>query len=256
MALFKNFSLGIKSYGDAHRLIVKHKLWGYVFFPGIINLVLFILVCLLGYYSKDIVVKWVFDFLGLSGEHTGIARFFISLLHVVLNLFVYYLVFMIYLSTYKYIVLMIMPPLLAVLSEKTERLMTGRKYKFQFKQFIRDIVRGLLIVLRNLLIELGFVIILFILGFVPLLGLVCPVIMFLVSMYYYGFSMMDYSNERARLSVSQSVTFVRKHKGFAIANGFIFYVLLMIPLVGLLIAPSYAVVAAAIGVEKIREEGV
>ena len=106
MALFKNFSLGIKSYGDAHRLIVKHKLWGYVFFPGIINLVLFILVCLLGYYSKDIVVKWVFDFLGLSGEHTGIARFFISLLHVVLNLFVYYLVFMIYLSTYKYIVLM------------------------------------------------------------------------------------------------------------------------------------------------------
>jgi CysZ protein len=200
------------------------------------------------------VVGWIFNFLGLSGEHQGIIGFLIGMLQFVMNLFVYFLVFIIYLSTYKYIVLMIMPPLLAVLSEKTDVLLSGRKYKFEIKQLLKDILRGLLIVLRNLFIELGFFIILFILGFIPIIGLICPFIVFIISMYYYGFSMIDYSNERARLSISQSVIFVRKNKGFAIANGLIFYILLMIPLLGLLIAPSYAVVAATIGVEKIRQK--
>ena len=78
-----------------------------------------------------------------------------------------------------------------------------------------------------------------------------PCILFVISMYYYGFSMIDYSNERMNLSVCESVQFVSTNKGFAIANGLIFYVLLMIPFVGLLIAPSYSVIAATIGVRKI-----
>jgi CysZ protein len=252
MTLFKNFALGIDTYGDAHRLILKHNLWKYVFFPGVINLILFILVCILGYYTKDIAVKYIFNFLGLTGEHQGFIKILLGILHFVLNLFIYFLVFIIYFSTYKYIVLMIMPPILAVLSEKTEELVSGKKYKFNFHQLIKDIFRGLVIAFRNLFIELGFIIILFILGFIPVVGFICPLIVFVISMYYYGFSMIDYSNERSRLTISESVTFVRKNNGFAIANGFIFYVLLMIPLLGLLIAPSYAVVAATIGVEKIK----
>jgi CysZ protein len=67
--------------------------------------------------------------------------------------------------------------------------------------------------------------------------------------------MIDYSNERHRLRIGESVLFVRKSKGLAIANGMIFYLILLIPFVGLLFAPSYAVVAATIATEKIRQKG-
>lgn len=254
MPIFKNFAIGVDTYGDAHRLIVKHNLWGYVFMPGIINLILFIIVFLLGYYTGNYMVRWVFDLLGVSGEATGFFKFLVVSLHFIVKILVYFLFFIIYISTYKYIVLMIMSPLLAVLSEKTDELITGNKYKFNLKQLFSDIRRGWTIVLRNLFIEFGFVIIFFFLGFIPIVGLICPVIIFIISMYFYGFSMIDYTNERYRLSIKQSVQYVQKNKGFAIANGFIFYLILMIPLLGLLIAPSYAVVAATIGVEKVKQK--
>ena len=148
---------------------------------------------------------------------------------------------------------MIISPALAILSEKTDELITNQKYPFSFKQLLKDIIRGCKIVLRNMIIEFLFIIAGFILSFIPIIGYICPVILFLISMYFYGFSMIDYSNERERLNVKQSVKFIRKNKGFAIANGLIFYCLMLIPLVGILIAPSYSVIAATIGTQKIKQ---
>lgn len=254
MALFKNFAIGVDTYGDAHKLIVKHNLWGYVFIPGIINLILFVLIFLVGYYTGNYAVQWVFDLLGISGEATGFFKFLVASLHFIVKILVYFLLFMLYISNYKYIVLMIMSPLLAVLSEKTDELITDKKYKLSFVQLLKDIKRGWTIVLRNMLIEFGFIIIFFFLGFIPLVGLICPIITFIISMYFFGFSMIDYTNERYRLAISQSVKFVQNNKGFAIANGLIFYLILMIPLLGLLIAPSYAVIAATIGVQQVKQK--
>lgn len=149
-----------------------------------------------------------------------------------------------------------MSPILALLSEKTEQLITGNKYPFSLKQLIKDILRGISIVLRNTVIELFYLISFFFIGFIPVIGLFTPLVMFVISMYFYGFSMIDYNSERYRLSVTQSVQFVRKNKGFAIANGMIFYALLLIPVLGLLIAPTYAVVAASIGFDRIRNSNI
>jgi CysZ protein len=149
--------------------------------------------------------------------------------------------------------LIILSPLLAALSEKTEKLLTGNTYPFNLGHFVKDVLRGIRIVIRNSFMELLLTIGLFIFGFVPVIGYISPVILFFVTCYYYGFSMIDYTNERQRLSVKQSVRFVRKNRGFAIANGMIFYlVFFFVPLVGFMVAPAYAVVAATLGVHKIR----
>jgi CysZ protein len=253
MALFKNFAAGIDSYGDAHKFIIKHNLWGYVLFPGIINLVLFILVFLLGYYTGSYVVERIFEWYGISGESEGFFRILLSALHFFIKIFVYLILFMVYLTTYKYIVLIIMTPLLAVLSDKTSKLITGDKVPYTFGLLMKDVFRGTALVFRNIFIELFYIILCFIIGFIPFAGILVPVFLFILSMYFYGFSMMYYSHQCYRLKIKQSVQFIRRNKGFAIANGFIFYLLLMIPLLGLLVAPSYAVVAATIGVEKLKK---
>lgn len=253
MAFFKDFGEGVATYRDAHRLIVKHRLWFYVFTPGIINLALIILIISLAYFTGNILRNWLFEILGLNQQFEGFVRYLIYMLHYFVKFAVYFLYFMAYNYTYKYIVLMIMSPLLALLSEKTEELLTGIKNKFSFMQLLKDIRRGIIIVIRNLFIELGFSIVLFFLSYIPILGYICPFITFHISMYFYGFSMIDYTNERHKLSIGESVSFVRNHKGFAVANGMFFYLILMIPLVGLLVAPSYAVVAATIGVHKLKQ---
>jgi CysZ protein len=254
MALFKNFSVGFNTYSDAHKVIVKHKLWWYVFLPGIINLVLFAIVCFLGYLYSGKISNWLMDLLGLNTEPENFLRYLVKFLRVILNLIFQIVLILIYISSYKYIVLMIMSPILAVLSEKIEKTLTGKIYPFRFWQLIKDIVRGNLIVIRNILLEFLATIVLFFASYIPILGYMAPVVLMMISFYFFGFSMIDYSSERHKLSIKESVRYVRKNKGFAIANGMVFYLLLLIPFLGILIAPAYSIIAATIGVEKINEQ--
>ena len=251
MSLFKNFSIGLNTYSDAHKLIVKHRLWNYVLLPGVINLLLIICIFILGYYTGTYSTNKLINWFGLSTHSSDFLSLLSTLISFLIRIIVYFFLFYLYFLLYKYVVLMIMSPLLAIISEKTDEMITGNKYKFNLKKLIKDIIRGNKIVLRNLFKELLFTCLFFLLCYIPIIGIMSPCILFVISMYYYGFSMIDYSNERMNLSVRESVQFVCTNKGFAIANGLIFYVLLMIPFVGLLIAPSYSVIAATIGVRKI-----
>ncbi|MFH0867305.1 MAG: MqnA/MqnD/SBP family protein [Bacteroidota bacterium] len=254
MALFKNFSVGIDTYKEAHRLIVKHKLWWYVIVPGIINIVLFASVLILGVHTSRKTIDWLFDLLGITGNEEGFLHYLYSVLTFVLRLIIQIIFILVYMSIYKYLVLIIMSPLLAVLADKTSRLITGRKVPYTFRQLMKDVWRGMLLVFRNIFIEIFFIVVCFFIGYIPVIKFACPVFLFLLSMYFYGFSMIYFSNECYRLKINQSVRFVRRNNGFAIANGLIFYGMLIVPVIGILAAPAYAVVAATIGVNKIMKQ--
>jgi CysZ protein len=58
--------------------------------------------------------------------------------------------------------------------------------------------------------------------------------------------MLDYSCERHKLTASESIEFIGKHKGLSIGNGMVFYLMHLLPFVGWALAPAYAVVAATI----------
>ena len=138
-----------------------------------------------------------------------------------------------------------MSPVFAMLSEKTDKITTGKEYPFNGEQFMRDIVRGILIALRNMSIELAITLGVLLLSFIPVIGilfsLVGSVFLFFVSAYFYGFSFMDYTFERKRLNISQSVRFSRRYRGLAIANGGLFALFLIIPFCGVILAPFFSI---------------
>jgi CysZ protein len=101
-----------------------------------------------------------------------------------------------------------------------------------------------------------YVVSILILSFIPLIGWIAPLVALLVECYYFGFSMLDYSSERNKLSSSQSIEFIGRHKGMAIGNGMIFYMMHLLPFVGWLFAPSYAVIAATISLLSARKKQV
>jgi len=50
------------------------------------------------------------------------------------------------------------------------------------------------------------------------------------------------------MSTQQSIEFIGRHKGLAIGNGMVFYLMHLVPVIGWLFAPSYAVVAATLSI--------
>ena len=52
---------------------------------------------------------------------------------------------------------------------------------------------------------------------------------FLIGFFYYGFAFLDYINERRRLDIVESILFVRKNRGLAIAIGSIYSLLILVP---------------------------
>jgi CysZ protein len=170
----------------------------------------------------------------------------LSFLFLMGEIMVRLIMMLFYFSLFKYLFLIIGSPVFAYLSEKTESIMEGKDFPFSFKQLLTDIMRGIKLALRNTLWQSVYSVSLLILSFIPLVGWVVPVTTLLVECYYYGFSMLDYSCERHRLSPQESIRFIGKHKGLAIGNGAVFYLMHVLPLVGWVLAPAYAVVAATI----------
>jgi CysZ protein len=105
---------------------------------------------------------------------------------------------------------------------------------------------------RNIVYQTAAILVLLVVSFIPVVGWLTPMVGFFIESYFFGFAMMDYSCERHRLNMSQSIGFIRQHRGMAIGNGMIFYLFMLIPVLGWMLAPSYAVIAATIDLQTKR----
>ena len=146
-----------------------------------------------------------------------------------------------------YLTLIILSPIYAWISEKIEGDIKNISYPFKLGKFIKDVLRAIIIALRNSLLQIGWTIGLFILSFVPGINLFTAPALFLVTAYFYGFSFLDYSHERIGLSMGQSIKEVRSKKYAAVTLGGLFLLCYMIPWVGPFIASmtSFQLVVAA-----------
>jgi len=210
-----------------------------------------LLFCISMYFfgkSASNVIEYLGSITGLSNWAHRMQSSLLGFFFTLTGIMIWLLLMLFYFSLYKYIWLIIGSPVFAYLSEKTEALLEGKEYPFSFPQLLKDMMRGIKLALRNALWQTVYAISILILSFVPVVGLVTPVISMLVECYYYGFSMLDYSCERHKLSPSQSVAFIGNRKGLAIGNGIVFYLMHLIPIIGWIFAPAYAVIAATISI--------
>ncbi len=253
--MLKEIITSFQAYYQTHRFIIKHRLWKWILIPGFIYAVLFCLGIYLFVVSSNSAIEFMLQKSGVAEWMEKMQNSWLSFLLIFGQIILNLVLLLFYFSLFKYLFLIIGSPLFAYLSEKTASIMEGKDYPFSFKQLMKDIMRGIRLALRNMLWQTVYTVSILILSFIPLIGWVTPLLALLVECYYLGFSMLDYSCERNKLSTSQSITFIGRHKGLAIGNGMIFYGMHFIPVLGWLLAPSYAVIAATISLYKARNEG-
>lgn len=254
---FKDFGIGLSAYGKALEIIFSKGLWWFFIFPILLNVLFFFggfaVIDMLTEYTTD----WAYNLVNNDNATYWGAEFVQGVLSGFIWVVFKILFFFVFAYLGGYIVIIFMSPVFSILSEKTEKILTGKKYPFDADQLMRDIARGVLIAFRNLFIEILFIVGVFILSFIPVIGQLGAIFLFFVSSYFYGFSFMDYTIERQRYSISQSVDFIRKHKGIAVANGVLFSVFMLIPFCGYTLAgfvSIISVVAATISTHKVLIE--
>ena len=244
--MLKELITSIEAYFKAHRFIVKNRLWKWILIPGILYALLFCAGIYFFWHSSGDVINYFFSKTGLKAlmvkEQDSWLRFLFIFGQLILQLILLFF----YFSWFKYLFLIIGSPVFAYISERTEAIINGKEYPFDMKQFAKDVTRGIAIAIRNTLWQTVYMISIFILSFIPLIGWATPVLALFVECYYFGFSMLDYNSERRKLSVSQSIDFIGNHKGLAIGNGMVFYLMHGLPIIGWILAPTYAVIAATL----------
>jgi len=267
MKYLENSGFAIKKYGEAFRFIFKNNMGWYFIFPLLLHVGL-------GYAGFEAIKAATENVNATFTAYSDIdnadfigAETLAWLAGGIIWLFFRIVFFFVFAYFGGYIVLIFLSPVLAVLSEKTEKILTGRDFDTSPEQIVRDVVRGILIALRNMFMELVIVIGVFvvsiILGFIPIIGwfgaLACQVVLFLVSSYFYGFSFIDYAVERRKLNVAESTLLVRYNSGVAIGNGIPFALCMLIPIAGSFFASFLSIVsavAACITIVDLEKRGI
>lgn len=252
--MLKEIVIAIQSYFDAHQFIRKHNLWKWILIPGIIYMVLFMAGMYFFWNSSDSAVTWLSKSIGLENWLQHQTNTFLNFLFLMAGIMLRLILVFFYFSLFKYLFLIIGSPVFAYLSEKTSSIIEGREFPFSFSQLMKDAVRGIRLALRNTAWQTLYAVSLILLSLVPLAGWITPLIALFVECYYYGFSMMDYSCERNNLSATESIDFISRHKGLAIGNGLIFYLMHGLVIIGWILAPAYAVVAATLSLHRIKNQ--
>ncbi len=250
--MLKEIIIAIQSYFEAHQFIRKHRLWKWIVIPGIIYSLLFIAGIYVFWHSSNDAVIYLSKQAGLEAWLQKQRSEWLSFLFLMIAVILRLIFLFFYFSLFKYLFLIIGSPVFAYLSEKIDSILEGKEFPFNYLQLMKDAWRSIKLALRNTLWQTVYMLSLLLLSLIPVFGWISPVIAVSIECFYYGFSMLDFSCERNKLSPAQSIDFIGRHRGLAIGNGLIFYLLHFVILVGWIFAPAYAVVAATLSLHKIK----
>ena len=151
-------------------------------------------------------------------------------------------IFLFYLG--KYLILILMSPVLSLISESIERKHTVGIHSngvYKGLSIAYSVGRSIRINSRNLLKESFLSIVLFFLGLIPGLAVITIPLLLLVQFYFLGFGMMDFTLERHN-AFKETVGWVYQHKWAAIVCGGCLFLFMLIPVLGVILGPYICVV--------------
>lgn len=215
MRFFKHLFFGFRAYYKAIRFIIEHRFYWYVLIPAVLMLII---------YQIGSMIKH--HYVAPNAEDMNEVVWY--LIFVMIEI----LIALMLMKFAKYLVMIILSPLISSISMKTEKILTGKTYPWDFKQLVHDIKRAMRIVIRNIMWETLFIAIIMLVTYIGWEDPASSPIFYLtyaIGFFYYGFGFLDYVLERLRMDMDKSITFVRDHRGLAIALGCVYSLMILVP---------------------------
>lgn len=246
--LLKEIIIAIQSYNEARQFIREHRLWKWIILPGLLYTLLFLTGMYFFIGSATNVIEYLTRVSHLSEWIQRLENSWVGFLFALEGIMLWLLLLLFYFSLFKYAWLIIGSPIFTYLSERTQAILENKEFEFNRRQFFRDVLPGIKVALVNGARQTGYIFLLILLSMVPILGMIAPVIALFVECYYYGYSMISYSLDREKVATDKSAAYIQDHKGLAVGNGMVFYLMHLV----IVFAPAYAIIAATLSVHKVK----
>ncbi len=198
--------------------------------------------------ASDLVTTDIYSSLGVSRWIQRLESGWVSFFLILLGVSVRLVFFSFFFSLLKYLLVIVLAPYFERMASLTESFINPMEPRPAHPQLVTQ--TAAILAGRNSAIQTMAIALLLALSFIPLAGWVTPLLCFVVECYFFGFAILDHGCRLHRLSYSQSINFISDHRGLALGNGLVFYLLMFIPVAGWILGPGYAVVAATISLRQ------
>ena len=250
MKLGEQLFLAYKSYGQAFGTLDNKHLWSILILPSILSLLIAVGVGVLAWTTSDDILLYVNGKFLIREFDSTVGNIF----RIITTLAVRGLTFFLYLKLYRYLILILLSPVFVNISNVFHRLASGEEQKMNIWSYCFCSFRGIKFALRNFSLEILVTLLLTLLAAIifwifPLI----PILIFIAESYFFTTVLMDYAFEMNGLSMKDSLTKSRSIPGIPIGIGLIFNFILLIPILGVIVGPVLAFIAAQESVNTLNK---
>lgn len=251
--MLKELILSIRAYFLAHRFILDNKLWKWMAIPGVIYTILFITGMNYFGQTSSFFIESIILRTGLKAFIDSLNSNWLGFFITMGSFWLWFTLLLFYFALFKYLFLIFFAPLFAFLHLRIVAIQKSIPFVFHKKEYVKLVLRSIIVNLNNMLWQTVYLIPIVLVCTLPVVGWFTPLFTILMESYFLGFDMMDFGLATEKQNRSVASAYLSRHKGLPIGNGIVFYLLHLLPIIGWITAPFYALVAAHLNTQEIKE---
>ncbi len=154
----------------------------------------------------------------------------------------------------KYVILLLSEVIIFHFMQRALEELRGHPIRTDFQAFFQAQIRMIKVVIRTYILELiATVAISIFFGIFGFLNWLEPSATFLVQCYFFGLVIIDNYNEQFGMSIKDSMTFSQNYRGVSLALGFVLYLFMLVPLVGVVAGTILVSVTAVLVLNQVAD---
>ncbi len=232
---------------------MQHRMWKWMILPGIIYAFLFLLGMNYFSQSSSFFIEWIILKTGLKSWVDSLSSDLIGFFITMGSFWLWFTLLLLYFALFKFIFIALFSPFFAYLHLRIAAIQKNEIFQFQWTPYRKLVFRALALSLTNMLWQAVYLVPIILVCTIPIIGWFTPIFTILMECYFFGYAMLDYGLATENKSSLLAATYVSRHKGLPIGNGIMFYLLHLIPVIGWMTAPFYALIAAHLNTQEIKD---
>lgn len=236
----------LKSFG----FLEKHNLLKLLILPSIISILVTIFTVVVAIKTSGALVELLLPYLDLSTLNLEVQ----TLIRGVIMVSVRAYIFFIFLKIYRYLIMIFLVPVFCSISEKIQSIECEDKPPLNTRKYLSNCTKSSLLTLACFLLEAILSTLIVILGFVIawIIPLV-PLFILGIESFFVGLLFANYRNQQFQFGKGERRYVINHYPGLIIGNGLFFNILILIPIIGVLLAPTMAMVSSSLSINHLEK---
>ncbi len=203
--------------------------------------------------SSSAFIEWIILKTGLKSWVDAVGSDLLGFFITMGSFWLWFTLLLSYFAIFKFVFLILFSPVFSYHHLRIAAIQQNETFVFKWGQYIKLMFRAIKLTITNLLWQTVYLIPIILVCTIPIIGWFTPIFTILIECYFFGYAMLDYGLATENKNRVTAANYVSNHKGLPIANGIAFYLMHLVPVVGWITAPFYALIAAHLNTQEIKD---